>query len=476
MTTVTQDIYNRVKEFIIDKSLILPGERVLLSLSAGKDSMAMFHLMEKMSDELGFQIGVFHLNHMMRGEESDEDERHVRALAEKCGGIECHIKSYDFPAAKNKMSYEEHAREVRYRLLEETAESGNYHRIATAHSLDDHIETIIMRIFTGTGIYGLRGIPPRREKIIRPLIKIKSDEIYACLNEKGIAWREDSSNRDVRILRNNIRENLVPAIRSIFPSYDTILERLSGQAEENSELLEQLLSQSYGNLIEIENGNIYVRISEFHDNEMILKYIISYVLRKHFNEFSSSRMLSEAVKNIRRNRSYLPVYSNERVSIKKCTRNREEAISFSQGNKAKQVIGEWEYEVDLGSLQQLEIKETGMVLEIETVNYNYFKKNRHTNNIFVSIDTGICSIIIRNRRNGDRIILGCGSKKIKDLLIEKKLDNVTKNCVPLIIINSSVAACLTGILNGHENVVAAGNFATDKSERILRIQTAIRRV
>jgi tRNA(Ile)-lysidine synthase len=328
-----------------------------------------------------------------------------------------------------------------------------------------------MRIFTGTGIYGLRGIPPRREKIIRPLIKIKSDEIYACLNEKGIAWREDSSNRDVRILRNNIRENLVPAIRSIFPSYDTILERLSGQAEENSELLEQLLSQSYGNLIEIENGNIYVRISEFHDNEMILKYIISYVLRKHFNEFSSSRMLSEAVRNIRRNRSHIPVYSNERVSIKKCTRNREEAISFSQGNKAKQVIGEWEYEVDLGSLQQLEIKETGMVLEIETVNYNYFKKNRHTNNIFVSIDTGICSIIIRNRRNGDRIILGCGSKKIKDLLIEKKLDNVTKNCVPLIIINSSVAACLTGIFNGHKSVVAADSYATDKSERVLRIRT-----
>ncbi len=467
--TVSLDIYNRVKDFITGKSLILPGEKVLLSLSAGKDSIAMLHLMIKMREELGFHISVFHLNHMMRGDESDRDEVHVRNLAEEYG-LKCHVKSYDFLPGKNRMSFEEHAREVRYRFLEETANINTYHRIATAHSLDDHIETLIMRLFTGTGIYGLRGIPFVRGKIIRPLIRIKTREIYAYLEENNLSWREDSSNREMNILRNNIRKNLVPAIESIFPAYDSALERLSEQAEENNELLEEFFSQSYKEIIDIENGDIFVRINEFTGNDIFLKYIISYVLRKYFNEFPSSGMLNEAVRNINRNRSHLPVYSNERVSIKKLIRNRGEMISFTPGNKTEEAVGEWEYVIQIGNKLQLEIKETGDILEIDTIDYDYYKKNRNRSNIFVAIDTGMCSITIRNRRDGDRMMLGYGSKKIKDILIEKKLDNVSKNCVPLIIINSSVAACLTGIVNGHKNVVAANYLVTDKSERILLIR------
>ncbi len=467
--TVTPDIYKRVKDFIREKSLIFKGERMLLSLSAGKDSMAMLHLMMKIREELGFEIGLFHLNHQRRGDESDQDERHLRRLAEE-NGIESHIKTYDFSKGRKRLSFEEHAREIRYSLLEKTAAKYNFHRIATAHSLDDHTETLVMRIFTGTGIYGLRSIPYIRGKIIRPLIKVTSQEIYSYLEENGISWREDSSNRDMNITRNAVREKLVPVIGSIFPAYRDVLGRLAEQAEENSGLLERLFLRSFPRVINSEKGKVYARIDDFDNDEAILKYLISYVLRKYFNEMPGSGMLNEAVRNIGRNRSNLQVYSNRKVTIEKVRRKSIQLISFTRGVKPREAAGKWEYEVSIGNKQKLEIRETGVVLEIEQVDYGYYEKKSETNNIFVSIDPGICSIIIRNRRDGDRIKCIFGTKKLKDLLIEKKLDNVSKNCVPLIIVNSSVAACFSGIFEDQKSVVAADHLATDKSKKILRIQ------
>ncbi len=467
--TVTPDIYMRVKDFIKEKSLISKGERVLLALSAGKDSMALFHLMMKIREELDFGIGLFHLNHKRRGDESDEDERDLRSLAEE-NRIESHIKTYDFSNGKKGISFEEHAREIRYRLLEETAGRYNFHRIATAHSLDDHIETLIMRIFTGTGIYGLKGIPFIRGKVIRPLIRVTSREIYSYLEENGISWREDSSNRDMNIKRNAVRNKLIPLIGNIFPAYRDVTERLAEQADENSGLLEQLFYRTFPRIISSEKGKVYARIDEFNSDEAILKYLISFVLRKYFNEMPGWGMLNEAVRNIGRNRSNLLIYSNRKVTIEKVRKKGMQLISFTRGGETREAAGEWEYVVSIGNEQKLEIRETGVVLEIEQVDYEYFEKNSASSNIFVSIDPGICSIIVRNRRDGDRIKCIFGTKKLKDLFIEKKLDNVSKNCVPLIIINSSVAACFSGIFEDQKSVVAADHLVTDKSENILRIQ------
>ena len=189
--------------------------------------MALLCLLLELRSELGTVLSVAHVNHKLRGEEADEDERFVAKLARQ-HGLELHAceASVDgSPPSGVSSGIEAAARELRYRFFRQLAREAGVTKIATAHTLDDQAETVLLRIFRGTGIRGLSGIHPQIVfedqghafgEVVRPLLAFRRAALQEFLRERGQSWREDSSNRDIAFLRNRARHRLLPMIGEEF--------------------------------------------------------------------------------------------------------------------------------------------------------------------------------------------------------------------------------------------------------------------
>lgn len=206
------------------------------AVSGGIDSMVMLDILLKS----GLRPLVINFEHGIRGKESEADSAFVAESAEKLG-LQWRVIPLDVPAyaSEKGMSPEEAARELRYAEFEKLLESGEADVVALAHHLDDNAETILMRLFRGTGIRGLSGIRDRKG-YIHPLSSMTRAEIEKYAAECGIAFRTDSTNSDPRYTRNFIRLKLIPLIRERFPGFEKRMKRLSEAAEEVEELLDAL--------------------------------------------------------------------------------------------------------------------------------------------------------------------------------------------------------------------------------------------
>ena len=226
----------RLLKTIRKQDSIRAGDRVAVAVSGGADSVALLHLLLELRAELGIVLSVAHVNHKLRGEESDHDQRFVERLAQQHG-----LELYACVAAVdsgNGSGIEAAARELRYAFFRELAREGRATKIATAHTLDDQAETVLLRIFRGTGIRGLSGIHPRIVfkdqghafgELVRPLLGFRRAALLEFLRERGQDWREDSSNRDIAFLRNRVRHRLLPMIAEDFG--EAAIEHMSELAE-----------------------------------------------------------------------------------------------------------------------------------------------------------------------------------------------------------------------------------------------------
>jgi tRNA(Ile)-lysidine synthase len=221
----------RLLKTIRKQQSIRAGDRLAVAVSGGADSVALLCLLLELRAELGIVLSVAHVNHKLRGEESDEDERFVAKLARQ-HGLELHVceASVNGKRSSGKSSgvtsgIEAAARELRYGFFRQLAREGRVAKIATAHTLDDQAETVLLRIFRGTGIRGLSGIHPRIVfeeqghafgELVRPLLGFRRAALQEFLRERGQSWREDSSNRDTAFLRNRVRHRLLPMIGEEF--------------------------------------------------------------------------------------------------------------------------------------------------------------------------------------------------------------------------------------------------------------------
>lgn len=207
---------------------------VTVALSGGADSVALLDVMLRLREKYGFGVTAAHLNHRLRGAESDGDEEFVRKL---CGEREVPLfaerRDIAGIAERTGRGIEETAREERYSFLGEVAPG----KIATAHTSDDNAETVLFRLARGTGPDGLRGIPPVRGDIIRPLILCARADVEEYCRERGLSYRTDSSNFDTRYARNRVRRDVMPALREINPAVSRHITALSGMIDADSELL-----------------------------------------------------------------------------------------------------------------------------------------------------------------------------------------------------------------------------------------------
>jgi tRNA(Ile)-lysidine synthase len=219
------DLTESVKTVISAYRMIEPGSRVVVGVSGGPDSIALMHVLRSLSAQLGFRMIVAHLDHVLRPE-SAEDARFTAAAAAELG-LQCRVKSVEVRvlASERSVSVEEAGRHARYEFFAALAEEFDAAKIATAHHMDDEIETFFLRVFRGSSIQGLQGIRPVRHGIIRPFIRTTRTEVSDFLNEQKISYRSDPTNLEATTDRNFIRNRVLPCIRERFPNFRKPLER-----------------------------------------------------------------------------------------------------------------------------------------------------------------------------------------------------------------------------------------------------------
>jgi tRNA(Ile)-lysidine synthase len=464
------EIVKRVMDFIVFHDMIETDDRVLLSLSAGKDSMFLLAALSLIKDIVPFEIGVFHLNHMVRGEESDADERHVVSMA-RSGGFEAIVRHYDFNKLKEHgVSFEEQARDVRYGLLHETAASMKYNRIATAHTKDDDTETVLMRIFAGTGVYGLKGIPPKRGMIIRPLLSLSAIEVYDFLKAHRIAWREDSSNNDSSYSRNFIRNDILPLVRKKFPMVDTSLSSLSNIADETMHLLDELLLEKYPGLVETATDHVIIDANKIIHSRPVFHHIVATILRTTFNQYVNRRILGDIHERYNTAKANAELYANNEIRVRKVYIRDRSMLKINRVRGDEYIPPDWVYSIRLDRDAELlvSLEAIGISVLIKPCDYEYYKNfEKNNSSVFVTLENNVDTIYIRNRRKGDAIRTECGTKKLKDFYIERKLSNSEKTRVPILVVGSTIAAVMPGLLNDTPNRISSDFLVDKKTKRVL---------
>lgn len=196
--------------------LIPPGGKVLVALSGGKDSVYLLHRLLDLAPARDLTVGAAHMNHLLRGPEADRDEAFVRDL---CAALRVPLtverRDVRACAAQRRAGIEETARTLRYEFLEDVRRREGYDLVATAHHADDQAETMLLNLARGAGSRGLSGIPPRRGRIVRPMLDVTGEEIRAYLSDRGLSYVEDSSNLDDTYSRNRLRRWALPAMRQV---------------------------------------------------------------------------------------------------------------------------------------------------------------------------------------------------------------------------------------------------------------------
>ncbi len=217
-------LLNKIENFILTNHLAAKNNPVLLAVSGGVDSM----VMSRLFFDAGFRFGMAHCHFGLRGKDADEDQQLVKKIAEQyqVPFFTVQFNTLEFAQEKG-ISVEMAARELRYQWLEEIRKSNGFHAIATAHHRDDNIETVLLNLVKGTGIAGLHGILPKRDKIIRPLLIISREEIESFAETGKLEFREDHTNRESVFQRNRLRNEVLPQLEIINPSFrDTFTKNI----------------------------------------------------------------------------------------------------------------------------------------------------------------------------------------------------------------------------------------------------------
>ena len=273
MARKEKTLEQRVVNFIQEHNLFSAGDKLVVAVSGGGDSVCLLHVLAQGRKELGVELHVAHLNHQLRGAESDSDAIYVFDLARRLD-VSATIERRDVAAYHDQKggSLEEAAREVRYSFLAEVARGIGTSKVVVGHTRDDHIETIVMHLLRGAGTTGLRGLQPRsvfqyseyggQLEVVRPLLEVTRQETLDYCQRYNLAPRSDSSNVSLSFLRNRVRLELLPVLRSYNPSIDKVLLRLADIAGGDISFIEEQASLLWKELAREEGDVIYLNMSK----------------------------------------------------------------------------------------------------------------------------------------------------------------------------------------------------------------------
>jgi tRNA(Ile)-lysidine synthase len=251
-------VQNAFETFIRDHGLCRPEDRVLLAVSGGVDSVVMTHLFRAAR----YDCALAHCNFQLRGMDSDADEAFVRSLSDTVG-YPVYVKHFDVEGDVRISggSVQMVARDLRYSWFQELAGEQRFDAIATAHNLNDSVETFFLNITRGTGIRGLLGIPVRNNNIIRPLLFSTRTEILDFCKQNGLEYREDASNLETKYTRNKVRHDLLPVVEQINPSFLKIIAREMKNLQEVETIFREAVNRKRESLFRATHDRITIDIA-----------------------------------------------------------------------------------------------------------------------------------------------------------------------------------------------------------------------
>ncbi len=266
------NLLDNIRYLIDSQALINPGDRVLVAISGGPDSVFLFHALMALRRKLGISLVAGHLNHVLRGPESDRDHEFVKSLAKK-NGVKLVSARRDVAghARRKKLSLETAARELRRDFLEKGAVKHHCQKIATGHTLNDQAETVLMHIIRGSGLAGLKGIPLSNGRFVRPLLEVSREEIVGWLRSQGLSWREDATNLSREYLRNRVRLELIPELEKYNPRIIQSLSRLGQAAGDDLDLIEEVTTEAAKRSLKFHKAKIIIDLSIFNGYNKGLK-------------------------------------------------------------------------------------------------------------------------------------------------------------------------------------------------------------
>lgn len=278
-------------------NMLQNGDIVIVALSGGADSVALLDILNSVKEKYNVALYAVHINHGLRGEESQRDENFCKTLCEKYG-IKLFVRHKNVAelAKKNKISEELCGRNVRYRVFEELSKELSA-KVATAHTASDNAETLLFNITRGASLGGVCAIPPVRGYIIRPLIKCTRTEIEQYCSEKNLVYVTDSTNLTDDYTRNKIRHNVIPALKEINPAFEYSALRLSENAREISDYLYAMTEKAISECKCDYGYDCKVLLS---NHNAVIKNAVS-VLCKRCADFSAEQRHIELVIDIMKN-------------------------------------------------------------------------------------------------------------------------------------------------------------------------------
>ena len=315
----------KVLKTIQKYKLIESGDKIVIAVSGGPDSMCLLDVLRKLKEKLKIEIVVAHVNHSIR-EEADSETLYIKEYCNK-HDIEIYIKKENVIelAKKDKIGIEEEGRKVRYKFFEEVLEKANANKIAIAHNMNDKAETVLMNIIRGSGSLGLKGIEPKRdEKYIRPLIEIQRSEIEEYCRINKLDPKHDKSNDDNTYTRNRVRNVLIPFLKENFnPNIINGINKLSIIMTEEQNYLEKIVNNIYNDVkIEEKPKTIVLDLKKFNKEDVyIRKRLLFLAINKLFNNTKNIEKIhiDDIIKLCERNigNKYLTPNKNTKVYINK---------------------------------------------------------------------------------------------------------------------------------------------------------------
>ena len=426
-------IKDKFLEAIKEYKLLKPRDNVLIAVSGGADSTALLNLLHSHKDQLGITLHIAHLNHLIRRRDAELDVRYVQDLAQRLA-IPVTVESIDVPAfaKKEKMSLEAAARQVRYAFFEKTAKRVGANKIAVGHTADDNVETFLMRLLRGAGLKGLCGIPARRGKIIRPLIKVWRKQIEEYIGGLKLVPRRDYTNFESRYMRNRVRLKLIPQLKVYNLNIKEIILQTVLLLTDDNEYLEAKAQEALSKaLISASDKEIKLDIGKLRGVES--------PIQRHL-----ARKAIEKVKGNLTNLSYTHVYDiiDNLDAMEKwelhlpdgvvVLGNRERLVVTREKPKTKEKIS---YYYQLAVPGEIEIKELGKKIRASRVDKKEFEKDDNNQQV-AFVDGGMLgrNLIVRSRGEGDRFCpLGMkGTKKLQDFFVDEKIAAEARDTVPVV--------------------------------------------
>jgi len=434
----------KVLSYIKDNSLIEPGDKILVALSGGPDSICLLNILFELKEELNIDIAAAHLNHLLRGEDAFKDEEYVINICNNMR-IKCFVKRVDINgyAKEHKLSSEMAGRNVRYCFFDEIVEEEGFNKVATAHNANDQAETILFRLMRGTGLEGLGGIKVSRDnKIIRPILCLSRKEVEKYIELKNLNPRIDKTNFEKIYNRNKIRLDILPYMKENF-NEDIIqtLNRMSLLLQKDNEFLENL-SLSFYNKYCIQYDDCFIIKKEIFKEE---ESIVNRVLRHAITRYSKSNYdfemkhiykISYLAKNNSGKSVDLPngiyaenIYGDIYIKNKKKydINNKKEKVILSKDNINKSTIEFNKFSIEFSVMNNYQS--------------NDIRLNKGNLIQYFDFDKINDNISIRNRNDGDKIIpLGMsGGKKLKDIFIDMKIPKEERDNIPILCFNEKIA-------------------------------------